>query len=189
MFKTVNTYTIAMNAYIAKGRLEAEGIPATIADEYYITLDWTVSVAIGGVRVQVPHAYLDQAKQVITDLEQGKYEVNDTSDTDESLKPEELIHCPKCNSTDTHLINWSWKLSLVILFLSHFPFPFLRHVYKCKNDHYWIATEERGQPIYITIFAIIVVFSIFFIILSFLSSLTCDSFFCIDSITRYEIDY
>jgi len=161
MVRTVKSYTIAMHAYIAKGRLEAEGIPAYIADEHFVTLNWTISLAIGGVRVQVPLAYIEQAQQVISNLEQGEYE---TLDMHESLD-DDLIQCPKCHSHETKPVDWLWKLSLVILILTHLPFPFSRHLHQCEKGHFLIAETEGGHPMYIHVFAFI--FDLFLIIVIF----------------------
>ena len=186
MITTIKTYTIAMDAYIAKGRLEAEGIPAYIADEHYITLDWTISVAIGGVRVQVPYAYIEQANQVISDLEQGEYEV---TDTEEQLEHEEAIqpaithssttHCPKCNSDNTHPFDLLWKISLVFLILGHLPLPFSRHLHKCNNGHFWIATEERGHAMYVHIFAFILDAFLIIVFFSVLYYWSCKPYYCV----------
>ena len=54
MSAVVSVHTVAMDAYIIKGRLEAEGIPAFLSDDQYITMDWSLSLALGGVKVMVP---------------------------------------------------------------------------------------------------------------------------------------
>lgn len=54
----VSVHTIAMDAHIIKRRLEAEGIPAYLTDDQYITMDWMFSQALGGVKVRAPNAYI-----------------------------------------------------------------------------------------------------------------------------------
>jgi len=114
MIITVSTYTTAIDAYIAKGRLEAEGIPVYIADEHYISAQWTISQALGGVRLQVPTLLESEALKIITEIEQGSYQVSLPKKPIES----ESTHCPNCNSGNTYQVNWVWKLSFVLMFMN-----------------------------------------------------------------------
>ena len=71
---TISTFTTATEAHIVKGRLEAEGIRTSIADEHLITVDWTMSLALGGVRLQVPAESVAQAQKIISELDSGSFE-------------------------------------------------------------------------------------------------------------------
>ncbi len=108
MLKTIAQYTDPIQAYIAKGRLEASNIPVTIADEYYISANWMISNAIGGVKLQVPDEFTVQAIQVIRRLDAGDYEATDLVYTEEvPEKPEEQPvddACPYCQSKDIHTL-------------------------------------------------------------------------------------
>lgn len=42
-FKTVDSYTSPIDAYLAKGRLEAEGIPAFVAHDNHVWANWMYS--------------------------------------------------------------------------------------------------------------------------------------------------
>jgi Flp pilus assembly protein TadD len=50
---TIVSSNYPVNLHILKGRLEAEGIPAFIADEEVITLYWLYATALGGAKLQV----------------------------------------------------------------------------------------------------------------------------------------
>ncbi len=63
---TIASFREAHNAHIAKARLEAEGIPAFVADEFLSSVQWFYSDAIGGVKIQVPRAYAERAREVVT---------------------------------------------------------------------------------------------------------------------------
>ena len=52
-------------AQLLRGRLEAEGIECFIPDEHMATQTWHLQGAIGGIRVQVRRADLEQAQQVL----------------------------------------------------------------------------------------------------------------------------
>ncbi|MFP4559985.1 MAG: DUF4870 domain-containing protein [Thiohalorhabdus sp.] len=62
---TIATFDNQALAHIAKGRLEAEGIPAEIADDHLIQTDWLYGVALGGIKVQVPEAHAARAHSIL----------------------------------------------------------------------------------------------------------------------------
>ncbi len=62
---TVESFSDPLEAHIAKGRLEAEGIQAFVANEHHIWANWMMSHALGGVRVQVASENIDVAKRII----------------------------------------------------------------------------------------------------------------------------
>jgi len=78
---TVERFTEVWEAHILRARLEAEGLLASIADEHLVAMDWFYSNAIGGVRVQVPACELDRAREILTALQRGDYELHDDADT------------------------------------------------------------------------------------------------------------
>jgi hypothetical protein len=53
MLVTIARFSFPFEAQIAKSKLEAMGIPAFVADEHTINMDWLYSNAMGGVRLQV----------------------------------------------------------------------------------------------------------------------------------------
>lgn len=65
MNRTISIYTTAIEAHIVKSRLEFEGIPAFVVFEHHVWADWSLSLALGGVRVQVPFSFVKEATQVI----------------------------------------------------------------------------------------------------------------------------
>ena len=62
------TFTSVHEAQFAKSVLEAAGIEATLADEHVVSMTWTYSNAVGGVKLLVHEDRLDEAMSV---LEQG----------------------------------------------------------------------------------------------------------------------
>ena len=146
MISTVSTHTTAIEAHIVRCRLEYEGIPAFVAFEHHIWAMWSRSVALGGVRVQVPSSCLKAAQTIVGNISNGEYESE--LNTDE-LKPQ-LCTCPSCDSEETESINWPWKTALLILFTLSIPLPYTRHLNKCiACSHIWIAHKQRGYPLYV----------------------------------------
>lgn len=61
VLKTISTYTFPYEAQIAWAKLDSEQIPALIADEHTINMQWLYSNALGGARLQVPEEYVESA--------------------------------------------------------------------------------------------------------------------------------
>lgn len=62
---TVATFEDIVNAQIAVGRLEAEGIETDTRDSNFVQLDWLYSIALGGIKVQVERRDEIRAREVL----------------------------------------------------------------------------------------------------------------------------
>jgi hypothetical protein len=82
-----------VEAQIVRARLESEGIPAFVADELLVTANWPISTALGGVRVQVPPEYLDEAREIVAAYFQGQFAAD--VDAEAGSEPHK---CPACGS-------------------------------------------------------------------------------------------
>jgi hypothetical protein len=87
---TIGRYSTPYEANMVKSQLESAGIPAFIADEYTVGMNWLYSNALGGVKVQVPESLASEAQQIIAP-------VTEPSATGES----DAEGCPKCGSKHT----------------------------------------------------------------------------------------
>lgn len=68
---TIATFDNIVDAHIALGRLQAEGIPAVLADQNLVQTDWLYSIAVGGIKLQVPESFAERArKELATDYSQ-----------------------------------------------------------------------------------------------------------------------
>jgi len=63
--ETVATYDSIINANIAMGRLQAEGIRCWLADENIIQADMLYSPMIGGIKLQVDSQNADIAREIL----------------------------------------------------------------------------------------------------------------------------
>lgn len=63
---TIASFSFPHEAHIARAKLESEAIPATLADEYTISMQWLYSNALGGVKVQVPAPFAQRAIEILT---------------------------------------------------------------------------------------------------------------------------
>lgn len=67
----------AIEAHILQGRLEAEGIPAVLADENLIQVNDLLNVAVGGVRIRVPSARAAEATAIVEAIRRGDFALAD----------------------------------------------------------------------------------------------------------------
>jgi Putative prokaryotic signal transducing protein len=123
-----DSFTDILHANIVRGRLEAEGVPAMIANEHTITADWTYSLALGGVRIMVPPQYLTEARDIIRQIDRGEF-----ADEDEGSGSLNDNLCSVCQEPLTRKQPFSWKLSLLVSSLSALPIPFSKNQYQCSK--------------------------------------------------------
>ncbi|HIO93062.1 MAG TPA: DUF2007 domain-containing protein [Leucothrix mucor] len=163
---TIASYTNSLQANIVKGRLQAEDIPATLANEQYINADWLLSNALGGVQIQVPEGYAQQAREIIKTIENGQLEAGkEWEDVDQLL-------CPKCQSDDIKINNIIWKVSFLFTNILHTPLPFSQHAYSCKQcQHGWSMDDEKEYSIGVILFYIILLAACFSLLIEGLASL------------------
>lgn len=64
-FVTVASFDTSPEAHIAMGRLLAEGLDAHLADEHLVQTDWLYSIAVGGIKLQVPPQQAGQARRIL----------------------------------------------------------------------------------------------------------------------------
>lgn len=62
---TVATFDNMVDAHIALGRLQAEGIRASLADEHLVQTDWLYSIAVGGIKLQVEPELAERARRIL----------------------------------------------------------------------------------------------------------------------------
>lgn len=126
--KTVASFREPHQAYIAKGRLEAEEIPAIVLDEHVAQINWMYSQAIGGVKVQVPEKVFEKAREILT----ATY-LEELSEVEEAkLEPEPEDLCPQCGSSSISAHRYSlWSLIPSLIFL--LPIFFRRKKRVCDS--------------------------------------------------------
>ena len=80
MFTTVAAYSDPIEAQIALGLLQAEGIPARLDDTATAIANWEWRLAIGGMRLRVPDGQVMHARRVLAALEAGEYALDDETE-------------------------------------------------------------------------------------------------------------
>ena len=83
---TVAQCRLSTEAHAMRVQLEAEGIPVFLADELTVAMDWLLSNAIGGVKVQVPEQYVDQATELLASFAPfGEEDADDDEDDPDAI--------------------------------------------------------------------------------------------------------
>ena len=65
---TIARFSYLYEAELLAGKLEAEGIPAFIPDAMTVSVDPFLVNTIGGIRVQIPDTFHEQAKELLAEL-------------------------------------------------------------------------------------------------------------------------
>ena len=124
---TVARYDFPYQAHIARAKLDSEGIPAFVADEHTINMQWLYSNAMGGVKLQVPESFAEAAREV---LAREEAQVAPAAEV-------EGPRCQHCGSTRTALRQrgrrWAF-LSWLVLELPLFPVRRRYHCLDCGAD-------------------------------------------------------
>ena len=80
---TIATFDQAAQARLAKNALDAAGVQATVTDESLVAMDWLLSNAVGGIKVQVWDEDAERAVAVLN-------ETLGDPDAGSDVSPEEL---------------------------------------------------------------------------------------------------
>jgi len=121
---TVARFSMPFEAHIAKSRLESEGIPAFVADEHTVGMNWLFSNAMGGVRLQVPSDYADDALRVLAE---------DLSDTDPTADLPPSVRCPHCGGSNVEYVSLGRKPAFLTWLILSFPLWKVRKVNRCVD--------------------------------------------------------
>lgn len=120
----VASFSYPYEAQIAKSNLESAGIPAYVADENTINMQWLYSNALGGVRVMVAERDFNQAQALLA---------KDFTDALAAEVQIDEILCPKCNSKDLEPYSKGKRPAFLAFLLIDFPLFRVRHGYQCKT--------------------------------------------------------
>lgn len=136
---TVARYFEPSEAHIIRALLESAGLTATVADDHHVTANYPLSTALGGVRVQVPHESVEEARELVAAYASGELQRELEAQLGEA--PEA---CPECGAHGvTGQVPVSAKLLAVAVFvLGSATFPSRDTLRKCDScGHTWSAAE------------------------------------------------
>jgi len=134
---TVRRYRDLAEAYVGRSLLESAGIPAWVADENLVRMDWFYSNLVGGMRLQVDEREEAAAREI---LEEGTPETITYGEEEVFVQP----ICPKCGSTEITLGGGTERgRSLVALYVLSIPVPPRKAAWHCEAcGAQWAASDE-----------------------------------------------
>lgn len=121
---------------MARAKLEADGVECFLADENLIYLNWFMSNAIGGVRLQLLEDNAEVATDILSQEIPARFNAEEVGE--EYYQP----ICPNCHSLDVSFQENS-KASLVFLWLLGLPVPIPRNRWRCED----CANEWKEQNV------------------------------------------
>ena len=124
-FVTVRAFSMTWQADVAHATLEAQGIPAFVADANMVSMNWLYSNAIGGVRVQVPAEFAEQAIEILS----SQVESIDVPAEEE----DDTVTCPRCGKHKTTIFRKGRRWAFLSWLVAGFPLFYPSKMYLCKD--------------------------------------------------------
>lgn len=138
---TVQRYRDLAEAFAGRSLLESTGIPAWIADEHLVRMNWFLSNAVGGVRLQVDQGDEAAAREI---LEEEVPQTITYGEDQVYVQPT----CPKCGSADVTLGGGTESgRSLVALYVLAIPVPPRDAAWHCEACGAQWADVADGEPL------------------------------------------
>ena len=130
-FVPVAVYTNYIDANIMLGRMQEDGIDCWLKDENIVTIDPTLTNAVGGIKLMVAENERMKALQWLWEMNKEKKAV---------------LSCPKCNSHNLEYVSTprkpgNWLSVLIGVFITSFAPP-VEQVYHCFD-----CGKEFDEPV------------------------------------------
>jgi len=129
---TVLAFTFPVEAHMAQGFLESEGLRTMLKDELTVQVNSFYSNAVGGVKLQVRENDYDEALMI---LKKGGYIVESgTSTKTEDVQADEKTNknvCPFCQSENIGKNKDLDIFSVIVYFILGAFFPIFKSSYRC----------------------------------------------------------
>src|ERR1700689_5789682 len=108
---TLEAFRDVPQALLAKGKLEWAGIDCTLADGNLVRMDWLLSNAIGGIRLQVHQQDAEAARAILDEPIPPEFHEEEVGESYEQPR------CPRCYSLDIGFekLNRFWTYGLWLL--------------------------------------------------------------------------
>ena len=139
---TIRQFRDLPEALLAKGSLESSGIECFLADENLVRLDWFISNFIGGIKLNVRPADVNNAQKLLDEpILEGLYV--------QGIGLYEQPRCPKCQSLDVNFQELDRPIAYISAFL-RVPMPVQRSGWRCHEcDAEWEddrTDDNRAEP-------------------------------------------
>jgi len=132
----LRTFDNWFSANILLTRLKDSGIPATLLDEFTLTIDPILTNALGGIKLAVGSDYANDAMDMIEQFDKEKLE---------------SAYCPRCGEFKIELITKSSPRNVVTALLTWLLGNYAiapEKVYQCQNCKYESHTIPDNTALY-----------------------------------------
>lgn len=137
MLTRIASYENAIEAHLARMRLEHEGIPAFVVHEHHVWADWLMSNVLNGAKVCVHRNNVNEARVILEAHDRGQY----------ALEDEAPVSCPRCGGANVKHKRTSWKGALLCTGLAYIPLPFRWATRKCRQCKFeWDLADTATVP-------------------------------------------
>jgi hypothetical protein len=138
MLTRIAAYPNAIEAHLARLRLEAEGIPAFVLDEHLVWADWRLAPMLGGVKLCVHRQDAETAIRLLRAHDHGEF----------ALPEESAPTCPRCAGRHVARARLSWRMAMLTTFLVDVPLWFHWATRRCRDcRHEWDPPDTRAYPL------------------------------------------
>lgn len=148
IWKTIQTFSLPQDAYLARALLESREIETNLADELTAQVHNFYSGAIGGVKLQVLEPDVEEGIQI---LKEGGYIIENKEDFQEpeilyaDRRTDKTI-CPYCKSKNIGHKKNADILAVIVYFILGVFFPIFRRSQVCFDcNKQWKYKNRRKE--------------------------------------------
>ena len=124
----LDSFTNVVEANLAKGTLESEGIEAYLFGDDMVAANWLLMNAIGGLRLMVGSGDESRAKETLSEYRTAK-----EASIQENIN---ALACPKCHSKNVKPHNPFWLPGLIFILVVKMPAFFNMQRMKCRECNF-----------------------------------------------------
>lgn len=125
-------------ALLAKGQLDSAGLATSLVDDNMVRIDWFISNLLGGVKLAVPPADADIAREILAQPIPEDFDV-------EGVGMYEQPRCPQCDSLDISYESLDKPIAYGSTMLLGVPVPLGANRWRCSScGHTWKGATQKG---------------------------------------------
>jgi predicted RNA-binding Zn-ribbon protein involved in translation (DUF1610 family) len=135
-FILLNSYNNYVEAHIAKGVLEEEGVPSWLKDEFTLTINPILTNAVGGIKIMVAKEDAKKAREILARIAEEK---------------KLTLICPQCGSHNIEFVSTprkasNWLTAISTFFLGDYAIALnkVNHCFDCKHEFPEAKQEAAG---------------------------------------------
>jgi hypothetical protein len=134
---TLWRYRDLPEALIAKSKLDSASVGCFLADENIVRLNWFLSNAVGGVRLQVSGVDVGDALALLGEEIPPRFTAEEIGE--EYVQPA----CPACQSQDVSFEPFHRGIALIFLWFISLPVWIAKKSWNCEDcGHEWKAEYD-----------------------------------------------